>query len=214
MINRKMRLHSVNGSDDSDVYSEAEEHVDVEGSVRQIPVLSPADLRVHERLQGDSNAQVQSSNVRGHRDVCLNSSCDNSALQKDTNTQPQNGNSHKYHHTNNSKYSNSVSMEGTRAATRPSFLITDILSSTHSKDRNRDSDSTCSVATTPCTPCTPCTPTLIDLQKTAALLAQRHSTSLPGVSPTGSCDSQDSDADEGTLACRTLNQLYTCCVIL
>ncbi|XP_052222795.1 homeobox protein ceh-30-like [Dreissena polymorpha] len=83
-----------------------------------------------------------------------------------------------------------------RAATRPSFLITDILSS-----GSRSIDSDISVASTPCTPCTP-TSLAIDIHKTAALLAQRQAASTsahlspPVFSPGARSESPVSDNDE------------------
>lgn len=206
-----MRLHSVNASDDSDVYSEVEEHVDVEseGTVRPAPILSPADLRVHERLQGDSDSRTQAQINRcsslqvnsssafnlelkrkdALKDSTISSVSSPSAFNIDFNRKDMlkdncNTCSQNSKHTNKDR-------EGLKPPARPSFLITDILS-TSSRDRARDSDS--SVASTPLTPCTP---TLIDINKTAAFLAQRQTPDMtpPGVSPTGR--SEESEDDEG-----------------
>lgn len=189
----------MNGSDDSDVYSEVEEHVDVEyeGSGREAPILSPADLRVHERLQGGADKNVQLLNGKNRK---LDIPSDKSAFKKDSNLlSAQDSKCDSCTQNNSARFSTSAHKEGTRPAARPSFLITDILSSS-SRDRTRDSSSSSSVANTPSTPCTPAT--IIDIQKTAALLAQRQTgnTSLAGISPTGSCDSPDSDGDDGELS--------------
>lgn len=166
MIHPKVRMNSTNVSEESDSYSEVEDHVDVE-SEDHVDVESDghdisgtaADLRIQERLHGVAEVQRHDSN--------------NSSSQRDSSYNVC------------SKQSEKV----TKPAVRPSFLITDILSDT----KRLDSETDTSVANTPCSPCTPVA-RAIDIHKTAALLAQRASTS-PALlsSPSNRCESPESD---------------------
>lgn len=158
MIHPKMRMNSTNVSEESDAYSEVEDHVDVESDGHDISGTA-ADLRIQERLHGVADVHHHdSNNISSQRDsgcnVCIK-----------------------------------LSEKVTKPAVRPSFLITDILSDT----KRIDSETDTSVAHTPCSPCTPVA-RAIDIHKTAALLAQRR-TSSPALlsSQSNRCESPESD---------------------
>ena len=203
-------MNSTNVSEESDVYSEGEDHVDVESDVTDsVATPEQVDIRIHERLQGDVNANgltlpVIPRTERSHshtREMCTEAKCG----------QCFNNNKDSVHFsTPNSISINSKSAQScrpTKPATRPSFLITDILSSGNTSmdrvnrrlDTSLDSESGTSVATTPCTPSTPSH--MIDIQRTAALLAAHAQSSPSGsmLSPESGMGSPaaDSDNDEG-----------------
>ncbi|XP_060574608.1 barH-like 1 homeobox protein [Ruditapes philippinarum] len=162
MIHRKVRMNSTNVSEESDSYSEVEDHVDVESDGQDVSGTA-TDLRIQERLHGVTDIQ------NNHSNPTKDSNCDMFTKRSEKVTKP---------------------------AVRPSFLITDILSD----NKRTDSETDSSVGNTPCTPCTPCTPLTpvshtIDIQKTAAILAQRQSSASSRLllSPSERCDSPDSD---------------------
>ncbi|WAR30752.1 BARH1-like protein [Mya arenaria] len=211
MLHRKMRMNSTNMSEESDVYSEAEDQVDVDverGGVEESTPPRPTDLRLHERLHGGcaetglnfSKLPTFGHSNSFHKDTspdncksCINNNSENHKLPFSSSVP------NKLKSAQVDKNNSGSARNDTKPATRPSFLITDILSSgSRSMNTHTDTDNT-SVATTPCTPCTP-TSHVIDIQRTAALLAAHARGSPSGclLSPGASSDSPapDSDIDE------------------
>lgn len=163
-------MNSTSVSEESDTYSETEEHVDVE-SDHQDECSPAANTRMEDRLQAGTDRLHGTTNRHHGTDSdnnvssSLHSSCNVCAKQSDRVTKP---------------------------AVRPSFLITDILSS---NSKRTDSGTDTSATNTPCTPYTPLTNS-IDIHKTAALLSQRQtSTSSLLPSPSDRCKTPESDGD-------------------
>ena len=175
-------------SEGSEVASDCEEHIDVENSPE-----------TEERVERDM--RILNSRLSGS-DIDRKGNCDTVVLPRtDLSEQDQRLNYYKNHHKH---YSNKLVSSrdvpyptklysgdtGTRSnskhPTRPSFLITDILS-----DCKKDSETTVSSFTS--APDTPETPSsLTDINKSASFLMKRQS-SLTPQSPTDRSDSSLSE---------------------
>lgn len=161
-----MRMNSTNLSEESDVYSDSEDHVDIESSMEDSPP-KPEVRNVQDRLRGDDKSDVSSNNINKHNNHSNDSTTIKHHFPSKYDGQSLNRNNIF------SKCSSELALAMAKPASRPSFLITDILSNTNCK-RDIVSDTENTDSSVPNTPCSPTTSYSVDIHRTAALLAQRQ----------------------------------------